>query len=86
MATSAFSIAGRDHVDYRGWMADGKGFYVSYDDHTTLYRIDLDGRSRKVLKFPDHMDIGPIRASPDGRHLAFSSVFRKSTVWMMEGF
>jgi serine/threonine protein kinase len=69
------------------WAADGNGLYVP--THTPagakLFYLDMRGSARLLWE-----DRGAswswARPSPDGRHLAISSVGSSNNVWMMENF
>ena len=69
------------------WAADGNGLYVP--THTPegakLFYLDMRGSARLLWE-----DRGAswswARPSPDGRHLAISSVGNSNNVWMMENF
>ena len=69
------------------WAADGNGLYVPM--HTAegakLFYLDMRGNARLLWE-----DRGAswswARPSPDGRHLAISTVGNSNNVWMMENF
>jgi eukaryotic-like serine/threonine-protein kinase len=69
------------------WSADGNGLYVP--THTPegakLFYLDIRGNAR--LLWEDRGDSWIwARPSPDGRHLAISTVGNSNNVWMMENF
>ena len=69
------------------WSADGNGLYVP--THTTegakLFYLDMRGNARMLWEDRGSSWIWS-RPSPDGRHLAISSVGNSNNVWMMENF
>jgi hypothetical protein len=69
------------------WAADGNGLYVP--THTAegakLFYLDMRGNAR-LLWEGRGASWSWARPSPDGRHLAISSVANSSNVWMMENF
>jgi len=69
------------------WSADGNGLYVP--THTLegvkLFYLDMQGNTLMLWEDRGASWIWA-RPSPDGRHLAISSVGNSNNVWMMENF
>lgn len=69
------------------WVSDGNGLYVP--THTPegakLFYLDMRGNARLLWEDRGASWIWA-RPSPDGRHLAISSVGNSNNVWMMENF
>jgi hypothetical protein len=51
-------------------------------DETTLLYVDLDGHATPLLQQKNEWYIYP-KASPDGRHLAFTTMRLESNAWMI---
>ena len=69
------------------WSADATGLFVSSrrKDSSVLLHVDLQGNSRIIWEQKGWIGTRGI-PSPDGRHLAISSVRLNNNVWMMENF
>jgi eukaryotic-like serine/threonine-protein kinase len=69
------------------WAADSNGLYVPTHspDGAKLFYLDLGGNAR-LLWEARGANWSWARPSPDGRHLAISSVSNSNNVWMMENF
>ena len=79
--------------EFYGWSLDGKGIYLSemnlsgYQDYRIVY-AGLDGHSQVLWKrgsSPGYTADYPV-PSPDGRHLAFTTVTYESNAWLLENF
>ena len=70
------------------WAHEGQGWYVSNfairSTGSFLY-VDPDGNA-SVLNAPESFVPIWATASPDGRHLAFSSYAGITNAWLIEGF
>ena len=69
------------------WSPDGNGLYLVADDPrgVALVRVDLHGEAH-VLHEDQTGFFYSIKASPDGRHLAFEKSTVESNAWMIEEF
>ena len=69
------------------WSADGNGLYVPAHtpEGAKLFYLDMRGNARLLWEDRGASWIWA-RPSPDGRHVAISSVANSNNVWMMENF
>jgi Tol biopolymer transport system component/DNA-binding winged helix-turn-helix (wHTH) protein len=70
------------------WSTEGKrliGLHNSADRSgaAVIFGADLDGRTRVLARLPGEI-IGDLTVSPDGQHLAFTSVREDNNVWMID--
>lgn len=67
------------------WSADGKSIFAT--EHApkggSLMHITLDGKVAVLYKAPEPTEV--VKASPDGRYMAFGQVVSDSNVWLIEG-
>lgn len=68
-----------------GWSADGKSLFAT--DYTprggSLLHVKPSGKATVLYKAPEPTQL--LKASPNGRHLAFGQVVSDSNVWLIEG-
>ena len=70
------------------WAADSKGLYVvvgTRSKHVLLY-VDLQGNAHVLWENARASGDTEAYSSPDGRHLAISSLTTNSNMWMLENF
>ena len=69
------------------WAADGHSLFAVglHANSAAIIKIDLDGKARILLDQGDTVLYTP-RASPDGKHLAFTQVMWESNAWLLENF
>ena len=79
-------------LEYIDWAADGRSVFVPAHpvngprlNNTGLLRIDLDGQVNVLRHEANEWNVFP-GASPNGRHLAFSTMVLDSNTWMVEDF
>jgi Tol biopolymer transport system component/predicted Ser/Thr protein kinase len=70
------------------WPANGDYLFVGASSFAGYFlaRLDFDGKSRVLLDRGRSQWLGQLRASPDGRRLAFAQQTFDVNVWMLEGF
>ena len=68
-----------------GWSTDGKSLFVAdwRPQGSSLLNVTLDGRATLLYKGAEPVEL--LRASPDGRYLAFGQVVSGVNVWLIEG-
>ena len=70
------------------WTADGTGWFViglsDEDEEWNLYRVAANGKTTRLL--PTQMWMYSSAASPDGRHVAFTSNTGEGNIWLLEDF
>ena len=80
---------GVDAMQQSAFTADGRALFVTNQvaGGMSLFRVELDGRT-SVLHRTDGVGdwMGTLRPSPDGRHLAFSTISFGSDLWLLENF
>ena len=69
------------------WAADGHSLFGIglHANALSIIQIDLDGKARLLLDRGDTVLYTP-RASPDGKHLAFTQIMWESNAWLLENF
>jgi dipeptidyl aminopeptidase/acylaminoacyl peptidase len=67
------------------WSADGKGLFAAdYAPRgSSLLHITLDGKVRVLYKGVEPIEL--LKASRDGRYLAFGEVVSSANIWLIEG-
>ncbi len=70
------------------WTADGTGWFAiglsDEDEEWNLYRVAANGKTTRLL--PTQMWMYSSAASPDGRHVAFTSNTGEGNIWLLEDF
>jgi len=68
-----------------GWASDGNSLFVTNFSPTgsSLLHVTLDGKYRVLYKAAKEAEM--LKASPDGRSLAFGEVVSASNAWLVEG-
>jgi Tol biopolymer transport system component len=68
-----------------GWAPDGRSLFASHfaPDGSSLLQVTLDGRAKALYKSAEPIEL--LKASPDGRYLAFGQVVSGVNVWLIEG-
>jgi Tol biopolymer transport system component len=71
-----------------GWAADGKSLFATVwtPDAFLLVNVGLNGSSRLLLQKGKTLWFNQVRASPDGRYLAFNAQGWDSNIWMLENY
>jgi eukaryotic-like serine/threonine-protein kinase len=69
------------------WAADGRSLFgvAVRGNKAYVIQIDLDGKARTILDQGNTVLFAP-RASPDGRHLAFTQLMWESNAWLLQNF
>jgi hypothetical protein len=84
-ATHDIYIPDWPELDSVGWSADGKSLFAT--DYAprggSLLKITLDGKTRLLYKAAEPIEL--LKASPDGRYLAFGQVLSGVNAWLIEG-
>jgi serine/threonine protein kinase/Tol biopolymer transport system component len=65
------------------WVADGSALFAA---GYSIVRVELDGKIRVLLDSGRDHWIEFVRASPDGRYLAFSQQTFESNTWLLQNF
>jgi eukaryotic-like serine/threonine-protein kinase len=80
-------IPSQSNLQMSAWSSDGKSLFVTAfpSGGGRLLKMDLSGRSELLLENPSGW-IGCPLPSPDGKHLAYTSVVTESNVSLLEHF
>jgi len=70
------------------WEADGKGFFVStfLPESFNLLHVTARGKAQVLESNPQTLYMNRLRASPDGKYLAFEGEMADSNVWLLKDF
>jgi hypothetical protein len=87
-STKLIKVSGYHNLQNVNWAADGKSLFAlngmnGNSQKLELLSVDFDGNARLLR---DNVFSSDLRASPDGRHLAFMSMIFDGNMWMMENF
>jgi Tol biopolymer transport system component len=68
-----------------GWASDGNSLFITNFSPTgsSLLHVTIDGKYRVLYKAAKEAEM--LKASPDGRSLAFGEVVSASNAWLVEG-
>jgi hypothetical protein len=84
-ATREISIPQWPELGSIGWSAGGESLFASdyAPSGSSLLRVTLDGKTQLLYKAAEPIEL--LKASPDGRYLAFGQVVSGVNVWLIEG-
>lgn len=83
------SVEDWSSFEYVSWTAQGDGFFITagFSGQTeflaALVHVDMEGRAQRLLTLPSEWQ-AYVRASPDGRYVAFASMPFHGNVWLIE--
>jgi Tol biopolymer transport system component/tRNA A-37 threonylcarbamoyl transferase component Bud32 len=86
---TTISVEDWSSFEFISWTAQGDGFFINagFSGQTeflaALLHVDMEGRARRLLTTPSEWHVY-IRASPDGRHVAFASMPFHGNAWLIE--
>ena len=67
------------------WAADSSGWFVASQEGSTLYFVDLSGRTKTIYTQPPASLLWSV-PSPDGKYLAIMSSTFESNLWSITSF
>jgi hypothetical protein len=85
-------VGGWQSFEFIAWAADGMGFVVTArpdgeasgpETGIGLIYVDLAGKATLLRRRPDEWHVHPVM-SPDGGHLAFSTMKIHANAWLIE--